>query len=295
MAKTDNRLGRGLGALIPEVNTLQTAKTVEEAIQNGTVAEIEIDKIETNPFQPRATFDEEALMELAESIKQLGIIQPITVRIVNNDKYQLISGERRLRAAKMAGLEKIPAFVRKANDQEMLEFSLVENIQREDLNPIEIAISFQRLIEECKLTQEQLSERTGKARSSIANYIRLLKLPPEIQAGLRANKITMGHAKIISSLTDKHQQLKVYYKILAAGLNIRQTQKEVDNILNPIKEKKKSQEQAEIPAEINQMKVNLDRYLGTKSTLKVSAEGKGKLIIDFEDLETLKKLLNLFN
>jgi len=293
MAKIENRLGRGLGALIPE-NNIQTAPNVEEAIKNGTVAEIEIDKIETNPFQPRANFDEEALIELSESIKQLGIIQPITVRILSENKFQLISGERRLRASKMAGFTKIPAFVRKANDQEMLEFALVENIQREDLNPIEIAITFQRLIEECHLTQDQLSERTGKARSSIANYIRLLKLPPEVQAGVRSGKITMGHAKILTSLSERHLQLKVYYKILAGGLNIKQTQKEVDALLNPQKNKEET-EITEIPNDIKELKTKFENYFELKSNLKISTNGKAKLVIDFEDTEKLKKLLNFFS
>lgn len=294
MAKIENsRLGKGLGALIPEANTFPTAKTVEEAVKTGNVAEIDIDKVETNPFQPRAQFDEEALNELAESIKQLGIIQPITVRILSEDKFQLISGERRLRASKIAGLKQIPAFVRKANDQEMLEFALVENIQREDLNSIEIAITFQRLMEECTLTQDQLSERTGKARSSVANYLRLLKLPPEVQSGLRSNKITMGHAKILSSLSERHLQLKVYYKILAAGLNVRQTQKEVDEILNPKTKSEKAEK--DVPIEISELQDKFDNYFKAKTDIKIAKNGKTKLVVDFEDIDSLKKLLNFFS
>lgn len=293
MAKIESRLGRGLGALIPEAN-VPTAQNVEEAIKNGTVAEIDIEKIETNPFQPRANFDEEALIELSESIKQLGIIQPITVRILSENKFQLISGERRLRASKMAGFDKIPAFIREANDQEMLEFALVENIQREDLNPIEIAITFQRLIEECQLTQDQLSERTGKARSSVANYIRLLKLSPEVQAGVRSGKITMGHAKLLGSLSERHLQLKVYYKILAGGLNVKQTQKEIDSILNPQK-LKEDNEIIEIPPEIKELKSKFENYFELKSNLKISNNGKAKLVLDFDDTEKLKKLLNFFS
>lgn len=290
MAKSDNRLGKGLGALIPDANTYTNrAKTVEEAIKTGAIAEIKVDLIETNPFQPRAIFDEESLEELANSIKQLGIIQPITVRRIKAGKYQLISGERRLRASKKAGLKKIPAFVRDANDQEMLEFALVENIQRENLNPIEIAITYQRLIEECNLTHDQLSERTGKGRSSITNYLRLLKLPPEIQAGLRVGKITMGHAKVIGSLTDRHNQLKVFYKVLSAGLSVKKTEEVVKSINQPKSKKTK----AELPENYRKIVNNIASKLKTKVDIKFdSKKNKGKLIIDFNDEELLNKILN---
>jgi len=291
MVKNDKRLGRGLGALIPDTN-YKPAKTVEEAIKTGNIAEIDINRVETNPFQPRSQFDEQALIELSESIKQLGIIQPITVRLLKNKKFQLISGERRLRASKLAGLEKIPAFVREANDQEMLEFALVENIQRENLNPIEIAISFQRLMDECSLTQEKLSERTGKGRSSIANYLRLLNLPPEIQAGLRATKITMGHAKVISSLADKHNQLKVFYKVLAAGLSVKKTKEEVDAILHP---QKRSKKEVELPEAISTYKTDIEDKFNTKVDIKLTDNGSGKLIIDFNNAELLEKIVNLLS
>jgi len=292
MAKSNNRLGIGLGALIPDVNEINKnkAKTVEEAIDTGDIAVIDIDKIDTNPFQPRSQFDEQALAELTESIKQLGIIQPITVRLLKKDKFQLISGERRLRAARMAGLEKIPAFIREANDQEMLEFALVENIQREELNPIEIAITYQRLIDECELTQEALSERTGKGRSTVANYLRLLNLPPEIQAGLRANKISMGHAKVLASLPDRHNQLKIFYKILAAGLSVKKTQDEVNAALYP--KKKNNKEKQELPENILNIKKELSEKFKTKFDIKLSPKGKGKLVIDFDNQEQLEKILN---
>ncbi len=292
MAKSNNRLGKGLGALIPDVNEINKnkAKTVEEAIDTGDIAVIDIDKIDTNPFQPRSQFDEQALAELTESIKQLGIIQPITVRLLKKNKFQLISGERRLRAAKMAGLEKIPAFIREANDQEMLEFALVENIQREELNPIEIAITYQRLIDECELTQEALSERTGKGRSTVANYLRLLNLPPEIQAGLRANKISMGHAKVLASLPDRHNQLKIFYKILAAGLSVKKTQDEVNAILYPKKQNNK--EKQELPENILNIKKELSEKFKTIFDIKLSPKGKGKLVIDFDNQEQLEKILN---
>ncbi len=294
MAKNINRLGKGLGALIPENSYTAPAKTIEEAIKTGNIAEIDVEKIETNPFQPRTQFDEQALTELADSIKQLGIIQPITVRLLKKDKFQLISGERRLRASKIAGLEKIPAFVRDANDQEMLEFALVENIQRENLNPVEIAISYQRLMDECSLTQENLSERTGKGRSSIANYLRLLKLPPEIQAGLRASKITMGHAKVISSLPDRHNQLKVFYKVLAAGLSVKKTREAVEAINAP-KERSTKEDANELPEEITNFKSSFEAKYKTKVDIKMAKNGKGKLVIDFNDKELLETIVNLLS
>ncbi len=291
MAKNDKRLGKGLGALIPD-STYKPAKTVEEAIETGNIAEIELKKIETNPFQPRSQFDEQALNELADSIKELGIIQPITVRAAKDkNKFQLISGERRLRASEIAGLKTIPAFVREANDQEMLEFSLVENIQRENLNPIEIAITFQRLIEECELTQDKLSDRTGKGRSSIANYLRLLKLPPEIQAGLRAEKISMGHAKVLSSLPDRHSQIKIFYKVLAAGLSVKKTQQAVSDILEPKQTQNKGQN--ELPNEYAEIKSFFADKLNTKVNIKLGKNGKGKLIINFKDKEFLEKIINI--
>lgn len=292
MAKKNSRLGKGLGALIPENSYTPPAKTIEEAILTGNIAEIDINDVETNPFQPRSQFNEQALLELSESIEQLGIIQPITVRKLKNDKFQLISGERRLRASKMAGLEKIPAFVRQANDQEMLEFALVENIQRENLNPIEIGITYQRLMDECNLTQESLSERTGKGRSSIANYLRLLNLPPEIQAGLRSSKISMGHAKILAGLSDnKHVQLTVFYKIISAGLSVKKTQEEVNQILNP----KQKTDKTELPDSYQQFKTNFTEKFDTKVDIKLSKNGKGKIIIDFESEEALEKILKELN
>ncbi len=287
---TKRGLGKGLGALIPE-EPLHKTKPVEEAISTPSVAEIEIDKIETNPYQPRAVFDESALQELTESIKQLGVIQPITVRKVDNDRYQLISGERRLRAAKLAGLKTIPAFVRSTDDNNMLLEALVENIQREDLNPIEIAISFKRLIEELNLTQEQLSKTTGKGRSTIANYLRLLNLPPEIQAGLRADKITMAHAKVLASIPDKFTQIKVFYKILAGGLSVKKTEQLVQDLMSEEKKEKKTKKSS-LPEEYAKWRDNLKNSLNTKVELKVSKEGKGKLVINFDNEEKLKQIMN---
>ena len=211
MNKKQNGLGRGLDAILPNIET----------------PEISISRIETNPFQPRNKFDEETLQELAVSIKELGIIQPITVRKLSFDKYQLISGERRLRASEIAGLTKIPAYIRIANDQQMLEMALVENIQRENLNPIEVALSFKRLIQECNLTQEACSERVGKKRSTIANFLRLLKLPEEIQSGLQMQKISMGHARALINVSNKQKQINLYHDAVANGISVRELEQMV--------------------------------------------------------------------
>src|SRR6056297_1384817 len=216
MAKR-NALGKGLGALIEDAGN-------ENQQQVDAVNEVDISKIDINPYQPRTNFNEEALNELASSIKEIGVIQPITVREISEDKYQLITGERRFRAAKLAGISKIPAFIRVADDQAMLEMALVENIQREDLDAIEVAISYQRLIEECKLTQENLSGRVGKKRATISNYLRLLRLPAEIQLGIRDHKISMGHARALITIDDPEKQLKAYYRIIDEGLSVRKTE-----------------------------------------------------------------------
>src|SRR5512138_452251 len=213
-----NVLGRGLGALIEEAEPNNDV-LVEKSITGG--IEIDINRVDTNPFQPRTIFDEEALNELASSIKEIGVIQPITVREMENGRYQLITGERRFRASMMAGLGRIPAYIRTANDQGMLEMALVENIQREDLNAIDIAISYQRLIEECSLTQENLSVRVGKKRATVANYMRLLRLPAEIQIGIRENKVTMGHARALVAVEDPHHQLSLFYRIVEEDLSVR--------------------------------------------------------------------------
>ena len=222
MAKK-NALGRGLGALIEGVEKEVLEKKVEAN------KDIPIDSIDANPFQPRTTFDAQSLEELASSIKKLGVIQPLTVREAGNGRYQLIAGERRLRAAKLTGLTHIPAYIRTADDQAMLELALVENIQREDLDAIEVAISFQRLTEECKLTQEELSARVGKQRSTVANYLRLLKLPAEIQLGIRNKQLMMGHARALINIEDPKKQIDVYYKIIEDDLSVRQVEKLVRN------------------------------------------------------------------
>ena len=229
MAKK-NALGRGLNALIE-------SSDYENLNQTREPNEIKIDLIEANPFQPRSNFDEEALQELADSIKELGVIQPITVRALENGKYQLISGERRLRASKLVGLEKIPAYIRNTDDQGMLEMALVENIQREDLNAIEVAISYQRLMDECNLTQDMLSQRVGKKRSTVANYTRLLNLPAKIQLGIKEDKISMGHARALLAVKDTDTQLMVYDQILKYDFSVRKVEEIVKELSNEEKVK----------------------------------------------------------
>ncbi len=281
-------LGKGLGALIQEAE--ETKKTV-----NG-IIEIELNKIETNPFQPRKNFDNEALNELANSIKELGIIQPITVRKTENgDKYQLISGERRYRASKIAKLKTIPAYIRTADDQGMLEMALVENIQREDLDAIEIAITYQRLIEECKLTQENLSDRIGKNRSTVTNYLRLLKLPAEIQLGIRDKKISMGHARAIISIDDAETQLMIYKQIIKYGFSVRKVEeivRELDgkNIASPKPKTKKL-----TPKEYLGLEKHLTNFFKTNVEFKRNNKGKGKIVINFKNDDELEKIISVLD
>jgi ParB family chromosome partitioning protein len=285
-----NALGRGLGALIDDADKEKLEKL--EGIH-----EVEIDRITANPFQPRTSFDEEALQELAASIRELGIIQPISVRETGDGTYQLISGERRLKAASLAGLTKVPAYIRTADDQAMLEMALVENIQREDLDAIEIAISYQRLIEECRLTQETLSDRVGKKRSTVANYLRLLRLPAEIQLGIREGKITMGHARTLISVEDPGKQIDLYYQIINEELSVRQTEDLVRKMMNREMRKatgreKKKQEIAEAFA---RLKDELSGFLGTEVQVRVNEKGKGKIVIPFASTEELEKIMEVFD
>ena len=240
MAKQKNALGKGLGALIKQSETDFSGR------QSHSSDKISVESIELNPYQPRTTFDQESLEELASSIRQLGIIQPITVRETDNGKYQIISGERRYRASMMAGLTEIPAYIRQADDNNMLELALVENIQREDLDAIEIAISYQRLIDECQLTQENVSERVGKKRSTIANYLRLLKLPAEIQSAIKQGQISMGHARALVNVEQEEQQLLLFQDIIENSLSVRQVEKTVRQINHPEEaEAIKTEEEAE--------------------------------------------------
>lgn len=279
MTEKRSVLGRGLSALIEDAHIKPEAS----------IKEIEISLIETNPFQPRSHFDQEALEELAASIRQLGIIQPITVRKLDETRYQLIAGERRLKASVIAGLTRIPAYVRTADDLSMLELALVENIQREDLDPIEVAISYQRLIDECKLTQESMSERVGKKRSTIANYLRLLKLPAEIQLGLRTAKLSMGHARTLINIEDPSVQLVVYQKILDNNLSVRKIEDLVRDIQT--KGQPKTKEKVAVPVEHGQLQDQLKRYFQVSVQFKRSNKGKGKIVLTFNSDEELERIL----
>ncbi|MBA3987264.1 MAG: ParB/RepB/Spo0J family partition protein [Flavobacteriales bacterium] len=295
MAKATKRqaMGRGLSALLkdPE-NDIQSANDKNADKVVGSIVELELDAIEVNPFQPRTSFNEETLRELASSIKELGVIQPITVRKLGFNSYQLVSGERRYRASKLIGLKTIPSYIRIANDQESLEMALVENIQRQDLDPIEIAISYQRLIEEIDLTQEELSERVGKNRSTIANYLRLLKLDPIIQTGIRDGFISMGHGRALISVEDISGQLDIYEKIIANSLSVRDTEALVRKLQN--KEETVSVQKALIPAFAKKASKEFSDFFNTNTEVKVNTSGKGKFIIPFKnkaDFERISKLI----
>ncbi|MCX6291699.1 MAG: ParB/RepB/Spo0J family partition protein [Bacteroidetes bacterium] len=294
-----NALGKGLGALLESIETDITSKshvTEGSPAVAGSVANIPVDQVESNPFQPRTDFEAEALKELSDSIKEQGIIQPITVRKLGYDKYQLISGERRLKASKMAGLKTIPAYIRIANDQNMLEMALVENIQRQDLNAIEIAISYKRLIDECSLTQEVLSTRVGKNRTTVTNYMRLLKLPPEIQVAIRDGKISMGHARAITGVDDVVKQLMMFKEIMSGKLNVRDTEELARESGNKSTLKKKStQNKNQLSFEFTKIQNVLSSHFGTKIQLKRNANGSGRIIIPFDHDEDLNRVLELLN
>jgi ParB family chromosome partitioning protein len=282
MAKSKNKkaLGRGLSALLNDDD--------DEAINNTSkINEIEIENIIINPFQPRTYFNEELIKELQNSIKELGLIQPITVRETVNNKFQLISGERRYRAVKSLGLKKIVAYIRKANDQELLEMALVENIQREDLDPIEIALSYQRLIDEVKLTQNELSERVGKKRSTISNYIRLLKLDPLIQTGIRDRFLSMGHGRALINIENNSVQLEIYKKIISKGLSVRETENIVQN-LKELKKKNTPKHQSEY---ITQVALSLEK-LFDNVVIKSDSSGKGFIKIEFGSQQNLENIIN---
>ena len=286
-----NVLGRGLGALIEEAEP--AVRTEIKPAASGT--ELDIGLIDSNPFQPRTEFDQESLLELSESIRQLGMIQPVTVRKLASGRYQLISGERRLKAARITGLSSVPAYIRTADDQGMLELALVENIQREDLNPIEIALSYQRLIDECSLTQEILSTRIGKKRSTVANYLRLLKLPAEIQHGLKEDKISLGHAKALLAMENTSSQINLFFKIIDEDLSVRKTESLVNRY-------SKADAKAEKPAgagiEIKpyqELASQLSGFLNTHVELQRSNKGSGKIIIPFDSDDELERILGIFD
>jgi ParB family chromosome partitioning protein len=283
-------LGRGLDAILSGSETEISPSDISGNYDLGVVAEVVIEQIEINPFQPRTEFDNLSLEELAESIKKQGVIQPITIRKTDNNMYQLISGERRLRASKLIGLKTIPAYIRLANDEQMLEMSLVENIQRENLNAIEIAISYQRLIDECNITQEELSNRISKSRSSIANYIRLLKLPVEVQLALKSNQISMGHARSLLPIDDKITQLKLLEKIIKQRLSVRDIELLVKKIINPLEHIQYHRKAEPTPA-MKEYSGLISEALSKSINLKVGRGGKGKITIDFDSEEDLRNIM----
>jgi ParB family chromosome partitioning protein len=285
-----NALGRGLGALIEGVEKEILEKKVEVN------QDIAVDAIDSNPFQPRTSFDEQSMDELAASIKKLGIVQPLTVRETGTGRYQLIAGERRLRAAKRAGLTHVPAYIRTADDQAMLELALVENIQREDLDAVEVAISFQRLIEECKLTQEELSERVGKQRSTVANYLRLLKLPAEIQLGIRNKQLMMGHARTLINIEDPKKQINVYYKIVDGELSVRQAEDLVRKLQSEkLKDPEKLERKQKLNEDFSRLSDHLSNIFAAKVNFRINELGKGKIVIPFENPEEMERILGVFD
>jgi len=288
-------LGRGLNALLSDSESeerLESDLPVVHPSPSGSIAEIPISQIEVNPFQPRTHFDKEALQELAESINVHGIIQPITVRRLARDQYQLISGERRFQASQLAGLKTIPAYVRSADDQQMLEMSLIENIQRENLNAIEIALSYQRLISECSLNQEQLGERVGKNRATVTNYLRLLKLPPDVQIAVRDNKITMGHARAIINVENPDQQLYIFKKILSEDLSVRKVEELVRSLAEQTGDKTKPNVPATGNREISNLQSRLSSHFGTRVVVKSDGK-KGDIRIPFLSVEDLNRILDI--
>lgn len=295
MAKATKKqaLGRGLSALLNDPsNDIQSINDKNADQLVGNIIELDLRTIEINPFQPRSNFNEENLQELALSIKELGIIQPITVRKLDFNKYQLISGERRLRASKLAGFTTIPAYIRIANDNDSLVMALVENIQRHDLDPIEVAISYQRLIDEIGLTQEQMSDKVGKKRSTIANYLRLLKLDPIIQTGIRDGFISMGHGRALINIDDYDSQIDLYRKVVKQALSVRETESLVKAYQDSLKPKaaKKASAAFEVP---EASKKSFAEYFGAKVEVKTTANGKGKISIPFHSEEDFKRLLKL--
>ncbi|OWY22337.1 ParB/RepB/Spo0J family partition protein [Sphingobacteriales bacterium UPWRP_1] len=291
MAKARNKkeeLGAGIQALLGSISD-----ELEDKQVLNTIIDIPVDQIEENPYQPRIDFDEEKLKELSESIEVHGLVQPITVRWMGNNRYQLIAGERRLRASKMAGLLQIPAYIRTANDQTLLEMALIENIQREDLNPLEVALSYQRLIDECNLVHDALAKRVGKDRTTITNYLRLLKLPPEIQHGLKTRQISMGHARALVNAGSIEHQLNLYRLILEKGLSVRQVESLVSGAGNPVT--KPVMAPSGLPIHVRKIQEDLQSHFGTKISIKRNSKGKGQLVIPFSSDKDLNRILELIN
>jgi len=289
---TKKVLGRGLDAILSSPDTDITSKDISGNYVAGAIAELDVNIIDANPFQPRTSFDEISLRELAESIRLQGVIQPVTVRKMGRGHFQLIAGERRLKASKIAGLETIPAFIRVANDEQMLEMALIENIHRQNLNAIEVAISYKRLIDECDLTQEKLSEKVGKNRTTITNFLRLLKLPPEIQIALRDGTISMGHARALLSIEQEGTQLRLLKLILDEGLNVRQVERMVSEMNHP-KGRKKKLKSSDLPEKFKKISTELSVLLDTKVSLKRNNNGAGSIVISFKDDEGLAHVVSV--
>jgi ParB family chromosome partitioning protein len=292
-------LGRGLSALLENVRTDITTSTVgDNAPVVGTIASIPVSFISVNPFQPRTHFEETAIQELSDSIKQHGIIQPLTVRKMGYDQYQLISGERRFRAAQMAGLKEVPAYIRIANDQDMLEMALVENIQREDLDAIEVALSYKRLLEECNLTQDALSEKVSKQRSTITNYLRLLKLPAEIQLSIRGRQISMGHARAVIGVENKDKQLEIFYRIIQEGLSVRQVEDLARGEMKSIpatKSKRKVKGPRELTEDDKKILSDLQNQLSTPVSMRRNTKGGGLITFTFSNETELERIISHFD
>jgi ParB family chromosome partitioning protein len=287
-------LGRGLGALLESQETDITSRSGDQSTVVGSIAQVKIEDIDVNPFQPRTEFERDALIELANSIKEHGIIQPITLRKNGYGKYQIISGERRFRASQVVGLTEIPAYIRIANDQAMLEMAIVENVQRQDLNPIEVAISFQRLLDECSLTQEELGEKVSKSRSAVTNYLRLLNLPDIIQIGLKNNELTMGHARALLGVKDENELLRLYNQVIEEKLSVRKTEELVKG------EKEAAQTTPLTPKpryslsyEEQKKRDYLSAQFDTPINIKKDHNGTGKIVIPFQDQKHLKEILAL--
>jgi len=293
--KKKSALGRGLGALLQD-SPQKTNREVEDVRPQAGIHEISLEEIQVNPYQPRSYFDKEALQELSDSITVQGIIQPITVRKLSDGEYQLISGERRFQASKLAGLERIPAYVRTANDQQMLEMALIENIQRENLNALEIAHSYQRLLAECDLKQEQLGDRVGKNRTTVNNYLRLLKLPPDIQAGIRDQKISMGHARALINIEDVDKQLAIFKKVVEEELSVRKVEALVKELNSLPEEKEPSGQATTDPVkkyELSKLQQRLASHFGSRVSLKSNNKDKGEIKIPFNSTDDLNRILEI--
>ncbi len=292
MKTKKSALGRGLSAILESPETDITSKDISGNYVVGAIANLALEKIEANPFQPRDVFEEEALRELADSINEQGVIQPVTVRKLGYDKYQLISGERRFKAARLAGLREIPCYIRVANDQQMLELALIENIHRKDLNSMEIAISYNRLLEECELTQEKLSKRIGKDRTTIANYVRLLKLPAQIQVAIRQEKITNGHARALISIPDPEVQLRILDQIIKHDLSVREVENLVKKYNTP-----ETTPQEKTTATLSPVhkvaRKNLEDQLSTRVEIRKNTKGQGSIVIKFKSEDEFERIINI--